>query len=72
MNCQCPVPDYFLVPSPRSHLFIKHDVLSTDLHGKKGTRACRKCHQLLCVDCVTIIKDEKYSWYYCQDCKEEH
>ena len=82
MNCQCPKPDYIAVEKmvhPDTtisgyDLRIDAIVLTEPfLHGKKGTRACCKCHQLLCLDCLTIIvhDDDGLSWYYCQACKED-
>ena len=72
MKCLCPCPDYIKIPI--EHGFTQTILLKgfgTVLHGKKATRGCCECKQLLCPDCLTIIEHDGYSWYYCPTCKEE-
>ena len=82
-RCQCPKPDYVLVPPSNTYEPTLLHNLDKDniLHFKKATHFCSKCGRGICEDCCVpylgiahvkengTIEDELISGF-CQSCAE--
>ena len=61
MKCQCPRPDYIVIPLSEQlpHYKTFTEVLPDDLHGCKATTECEHCGIGLCDRCSVKVRNWK-------------